>query len=243
MVTKPACGGRHVHDLPAPVRAGRDGTYGHRAAHCGADPGYRVIDPNGRVVVILRRQAKHAPAIPLAAARAGTRGVLGRRTRLIDKHLRPARGPRRWRAVRVRRFPPGRVGDRTDASSPDWVVWAWWKVPSSWPSPKPRMPSRAGPTSWIPPPGGGTGAHHGALPVLPPEQIDGAAVQSLAAVIAGVPAFEYRGRGCAGIAPRLGRTFPTAVRARPRGRHRAVPRPGGSVLGFQRASVIARAPG
>jgi len=56
----PHCVGRHVHGLPAPVRVGRDGTFGHRAAHCGATAGYWVVDPNGRVGVILRRHAKQA---------------------------------------------------------------------------------------------------------------------------------------------------------------------------------------
>ena len=65
----PHCGDRHVHDLPAPVRVGRDGTFGHRAALCGAAAGYWVVDPNGRVGVILRRHANH---------RVGTRDCLGR---------------------------------------------------------------------------------------------------------------------------------------------------------------------
>ena len=56
----PHCGDRHVHGLPAPVRVVRDGTFGHRSALCGATAGYWVIDPNGRVGVILRRHAKHA---------------------------------------------------------------------------------------------------------------------------------------------------------------------------------------
>ena len=50
--------------LSAPVQLGRDGTFGHRAAHCGAAAGYWVTDPNGRVGVILRRQAKQAQLIP-----------------------------------------------------------------------------------------------------------------------------------------------------------------------------------
>ena len=65
----PHCGDRHVHGLPAPVRVGRDGTFGHRSALCGAAAGYWVIDPNGRVGVILRRHAKHAPSSPAAARR------------------------------------------------------------------------------------------------------------------------------------------------------------------------------
>lgn len=60
----PHCGARHIHGLSAPVQLGRDGTYGHRAAHCGAAAGYWVTDPNGRVGVILRRQAKHPQLIP-----------------------------------------------------------------------------------------------------------------------------------------------------------------------------------
>ena len=60
----PHCGDRHVHGLPAPVRVVRDGTFGHRSALCGATAGYWVIDPNGRVGVILRRHAKHAPSSP-----------------------------------------------------------------------------------------------------------------------------------------------------------------------------------
>ena len=69
----PHCGDRHVHGLPAPVRVGQDGTYGHRPALCGATAGYWVIDPNGRVGVILRRQAKHAPSGPHRAARQNPR--------------------------------------------------------------------------------------------------------------------------------------------------------------------------
>ena len=65
----PHCGDRHVHGLPAPVRVGRDGTFGHRSALCGATTGYWVVDPNGRVGVILRRHAKHAPS----SARRGAR--------------------------------------------------------------------------------------------------------------------------------------------------------------------------
>jgi hypothetical protein len=65
----PHCGDRHVHGLPAPVRVGRDGTFGHRSALCGATAGYWVIDPNGRVGVILRRHAKHAPSSPRRDAR------------------------------------------------------------------------------------------------------------------------------------------------------------------------------
>ena len=65
----PHCGDRYVHGLPAPVRVGRDGTFGHRPALCGAAAGYWVIDPNGRVGVILRRHAKHAPSSPRRAAR------------------------------------------------------------------------------------------------------------------------------------------------------------------------------
>jgi len=57
----PHCGDRHVHGLPAPVRVGQDGTYGHRPALCGATAGYWVIDPNGRVGVILRRHTNHTP--------------------------------------------------------------------------------------------------------------------------------------------------------------------------------------
>src|SRR5664280_2902199 len=42
---------------------------GHRSALCGATAGYWVIDPNGRVGVILRRHAKHAPSSPRRDAR------------------------------------------------------------------------------------------------------------------------------------------------------------------------------
>jgi len=69
----PHCGDRHVHGLPAPVRVGQDGTFGHRAALCGAAAGYWVIDPNGRVGVIMRRHAKHAPSSPDGAARQNPR--------------------------------------------------------------------------------------------------------------------------------------------------------------------------
>ena len=72
----PHCGDRHVHGLPAPVRVGRDGTFGHRAALCGAAAGYWVVDPNGRVGVILRRHAKHAPSSPRRGGRQN-RGLLG----------------------------------------------------------------------------------------------------------------------------------------------------------------------
>jgi len=65
----PHCGDRHVHGLPAPVRVGRDGTFGHRAALCGAAAGYWVIDPNGRIGVIQRRHAKHAPSSPRRSER------------------------------------------------------------------------------------------------------------------------------------------------------------------------------
>ncbi len=73
----PHCGDRHVHGLPAPVRVGRDGTFGHRAALCGAAVGYWVIDPNGRVGVILRRHAKHAPSNSGHRARRNPRLVGG----------------------------------------------------------------------------------------------------------------------------------------------------------------------
>ena len=69
----PHCGDRHVHGPPAPVRVGRDGTFGHRAALCGAAAGYWVIDPNGRVGVILRRHVKHAPASPRRGGRRNPR--------------------------------------------------------------------------------------------------------------------------------------------------------------------------
>jgi hypothetical protein len=69
----PHCGDRHVHGLPAPVRVGRDGTFGHRAALCGAAAGYWVIDPNGRVGVVMRRHVKHAPSSPHRAARQNSR--------------------------------------------------------------------------------------------------------------------------------------------------------------------------
>ncbi len=72
----PHCGDRHVHGLPAPVRVGRDGTFGHRAALCGAAAGYWVVDPNGRVGVILRRHTRHAPSSPRRAARQNP-GLLG----------------------------------------------------------------------------------------------------------------------------------------------------------------------
>ena len=64
----PPCGDRHVHGLPAPVRVGRDGTFGHRAALCGAAAGYWVIDPNGRIGVIQRRHAKPRRQAPAAAS-------------------------------------------------------------------------------------------------------------------------------------------------------------------------------
>ena len=71
----PHCGDRNVHGLPAPVRVGRDGTFGHRAALCGAAAGYWVVDPNGRVGVILRRHAKHALSSPRRGGRQN-RGLL-----------------------------------------------------------------------------------------------------------------------------------------------------------------------
>ena len=65
----PHCGDRHVHGLPAPVRVGRAGTFGYRAALCGAAAGHWVVDPNGRVGVILRRHANHPPSSPNGSAR------------------------------------------------------------------------------------------------------------------------------------------------------------------------------